>query len=269
MRRIWPLLPLLLLLALPVTAQETDTTRLPTIEEIRSDYEALRYQQVETKAEQALANYQSYAPSELVRLHTLLGFVRFTRNELGEARRNFEAALSIDPSLELDPVLVSPKIQSFFAEVKAQWRQRHEEELGAAEPAAIRYVPVPDQRFERVARSMILPGWGQYYSGERLKGATLMGAWSVAAGGAVVTQLLRSEARNDYLDARLDELDPAYDTLVRWDRVRNYFLLSAAAVWVISYTDAVIGGGEEVHRVRRARVVPWTGPATAGVRVQW
>lgn len=228
-----PVLIVLLLLAAPVRAQPADTTLL---EAMRSAYRALDYAGAEAAAQHVLAAYQQYTVDELTEVHTTLALVAYARNREDEARRHFEAALSLDGELELDPVLVSPKILAFFEEVRTGARAQ------ADEPVVVeRYIRVEDPRRAAALRSMMVPGLGQLYKAERAKGWLLIGAWGGTVAAAGVAHLLRQDARRAYLDARDPGVAAArYAVYNRRHKVRNGLVLAAAGVWLYAYLDALI-----------------------------
>jgi tetratricopeptide (TPR) repeat protein len=229
---------------------------------MRDAYERLDYGTAERHAREALEAHDALSADQLVEAHTTLGLILYARNEPLEAREQFEAALSLDPALTLDPLLVSPKTLAFFEEVRA----RFEGEEDAEREPVIRYVRVYDPRPAATTRSLVLPGWGQLYKGERSKGWALIGLWGTTAAGALTAHVLRSQARSDYLEAT----DPAeiaerYDTFNTWHHTRNALVLGAAAVWGYAALDALVVGGPERRAVRLA---PGPG-AGLGLRVSF
>lgn len=230
------------------------------LDAMQDAYERLDYATAERRAREALDAYGAFSADQLVEVHTMLGLILYARNEPLEAREQFQAALSLAPSLELDPLLVSPKTLEFFEGIKTEFAV----EGGAARPPVVRYVRVRDPRPAATVRSLVLPGWGQLYKGERVKGWALVGLWGATAGGAVTAHVLRSQAHADYLDAT----DPAeiaerYDTFNTWHQTRNALVLGAAAVWAYAALDALVLGGPEQRAVR-------LGPASRtgfGVRI--
>lgn len=210
------------------------------IAEIREAYQRLDYEAAEAGARAVLADHQHFTPDQLTTAHTLLGLIAYARNEPQAARQEFEAALQLTPDLQLDPLLVSPKILAFFEEVRAEMRQA-EPSGPAADPSALRYVVVRDPRVDAALRSAAWPGWGQLYKGETLKGRVLAGGWGTLLAGAAAAHLLRGRAAERYHD----ETDPAriearYATFNTWHKVRNNVLLGAGALWLYSYVDALL-----------------------------
>ena len=244
MRRVVVLLGLcgLFLLGGKVAFAQPDSDPSGLLGAMRDAYGRLDYTTAERRAREALASFDAFSADQLVEVHTTLALILYARNEPLEAREQFEAALSLNPSLDLDPLLVSPKTLEFFEEIKSSLA-----EGGAAvrEPV-IRYVQVRDPRPAATMRSLVLPGWGQLYKGETVKGWALLGLWSTATAGAVASHVLRSEARTDYLDAT-DPADIAdrYDTFNAWHQRRTALALGAAAVWSYAALDALVFGGPE------------------------
>jgi hypothetical protein len=112
-------------------------------------------------------------------------------------------------------------------------------------------------------RSAILPGWGQYYTGQKGKGSAFAIAEVAALAGVFWTDVKRSEAEDDYEDAKAaydsadqaDEIEAAYaellrayDDLEKWHEQRKRWSYAAVAVWLANVLDATLlfpaqGGG--------------------------
>ncbi len=221
----------------PAWSQVTDP---PPLEAIWEAYQALDYDRAQQLAQAALDAYE--APEELAQVHVVLGLIAFSQNDQGVATRQFTDALVLDPSVELDPLLASPKTLDFFEEIRTSLARAGRDEALESE-AAPRYVLVRDRRAEAALRSMVVPGWGQLYKGQRTKGRVLVGLWVGAVAGTATTHILRQQSRDTYLDATdPDEVLDRYDTFNQWHKTRNALVLGTAAVWVYSYVDALIGG---------------------------
>jgi hypothetical protein len=257
------LLGSLLLGSVPALAQRTGAQR---VEAIRAAYQRFDYAAAQAEAEGVLEDYAQFSSGELVEVHTLLALIAYAQHEPVEARAQFLSALSLDPELELDPLLVSPKILAFFEEVKAEAPSVQPADAGAT--AATRYVLVSDPRPAAALRSMLVPGWGQLYKGETTKGYVLMGLGSAMVLGAATAQVLRARAEDDYLA----EQDPAliedrYEAFDRWHKARNGLLLGAAAVWAYAFVDALIVAPPAVAAHSRLRIAP--GPSLARPQVSF
>jgi hypothetical protein len=112
-------------------------------------------------------------------------------------------------------------------------------------------------------RSAILPGWGQYYTGQGGKGAAFAIAEAAALAGVLWTDAQRQQAQEDYDDAavaygnadQIDEIEAArvelfrrHDELNKWYEQRKRWSYAAAAIWLANVLDASLlfpspGGG--------------------------
>ena len=102
-------------------------------------------------------------PPEQVTVHKYRAYCLIVLEREPEARKEFRKALDIEPTMDLDPAQVPPRLVAIFREVKA------EAVLPAPKQAAI--------------RSLELPGWGQW--AEKRKRAAGVSAGLVVAGAGV------------------------------------------------------------------------------------
>ena len=204
----------------------------------------LDYDVAEARAREALARFDALTPDQLVTVHSALGVLLYARNEPVEARRQFEAALSLNPALSLDPVRTSPKTLEFFGEVRSD--AVSEAGGGTRAEPAVRYVVLEDRRPGAALRSLAVPGWGQFHKGDRAKGWAFAAATGALVAGAFAAQGARAAAREDYLAAPTEaEAARRFAPYNRWHRARNALALGAGAVWAASALEALLTGGPE------------------------
>lgn len=231
----------LALVAAPLAAQPADPADL--MRAMRDAVARADDATAEARAREALARYEALSPDQLVEVHTTLGILLHARDEAIEARRQFEAALSLRPDLELDPVLVSPKTIDFFDEIRAEVAPTAGEPVRSA---TIRYVAVPDPRPTAALRSLAVPGWGQIGKGDRTRGIAFATAWGVGLAGTLGSHLARADARRAYLAAGTpEEATALYADYDRWHKARAAFALGTGVVWAAAVVDALATGGPE------------------------
>ena len=202
----------------------------------------LDYATAEDRAREALARFDALSPDQLVTVHSTLGILLHAQDEPVEARRQFEAALSIDPALTLDPVLVSPKTVEFFDGIRATMAPG----AGTAAGPDLRYVLVEDRRTAGALRSLVVPGWGQFYKGDRAKGVGFALAGGAVATGLVVAEARYNAAREEYEAATSrGEAERLYESYDRWYQIRGALVRGAAVVWGAAMLDALLTGGPE------------------------
>ena len=105
-----------------------------------------------------------------------------------------------------------------------------------------------------VFRSVILPGWGQFYNRQQAKGIIVMTAIAGLGAGALTAQLLGLKSLSDYdaPDPRSGVCAGASDvpTCVQGFRttaegrfaLRNYLLIGLGAAWGLNVLDAYLSG---------------------------
>ena len=212
------------------------------MDSVRSAFNRFAYDVAEQRARAALADFDRFTPDQLAELHSLRARMAYADGRMAEAREQFVAALTIVPELTLDPLLVSPKIIAYFEEVKADWLARQASAVGGQGGVAAtpRYVVVQDPRPAAALRSMVLPGWGQLYKGERTKGWLLVGLWTGTGTATALAHVARGRAEEAYLEERTPaEVAGRYATYNRRHKWRNNLALATAALWVLSYVDAL------------------------------
>ncbi len=226
----------------------------------------LDYETAEARAREALARFDALTPDQLVTVHTTLGVLLHARNEPIEARRQFELALSLRPALTLDPVLVSPKTLQFFEEVKAEM------EAPEAGPGTIevRYVVLPDDRPAAALRSLVAPGWGQFYKGDEGKGWAFALTGGALAAGTVAAEVVRLRARADYAEATTPaEAERLYRPYNRWHRASTALARATTLVWAVAVLDALATGGPEAGSGTDAEAVSLRpAPEVGGVQLR-
>jgi tetratricopeptide (TPR) repeat protein len=258
---------LALLILVPSTCPAYAQTA-PSVENLWDAYQQLDYETATDAASTALRMPEQYSVGELAEIHTILGLIKYSRNDEAEARSEFISALSLDPDLQLDSLLVSPKILSFFNDVRAELDQPREDPTGPA--SSVRYVIVEDPRAEAALRSMLLPGWGQLHKGERRKGLVLLGAWSASVAGAAVTYFGRRSARQAYEDAdTVSEAQSRYDPYNQWHQTHQAVLLGMAGVWLFSYADALLARSPDAtaRPLSHLHLTPASAPGTVGLHL--
>ena len=234
---------LLLFSPLALSAQ-TGADPATLLSRVESAYENLDYDEAEGLARTALSRFDAFTPDQLIRLHTTLALILYSRGEELEAAEQFRGALTLNPGLQLDPLLVSPVTLAFFEEARAAFVREQDVEDTPTE--SVRYIQLPDMRPAATLRSAVLPGWGQRYKGDGTKGWAITGLWAASLGGAAAAHFRRQDAR----DAYLAETDPAlvadrYDTYNTWHKARGGLLVGAAVVWAYAAIDALSSGGPQ------------------------
>ena len=131
---------------------------------------------------------------------------------------------------------------------------------------------VPAPRFDRLsftrkygvrgmARSLIVPGWGQMYKGSTAKGLCILGGEVLLAGGIIASESLRSSYVKKMHEQPKHQ--QTYNTKAdNWENVRNVCIGAAAALYVYNLIDAIVMNGRKravVHKPVQFAMYPSAG----------
>lgn len=223
---------LLTLLVMPVWPQAGNLERG---EEIKRALQRGDYHSAATLADSAIAHFENFAPAQLAEIHTLRALLASQRNETAAIDAHFRAALQLARDHRLDPIFFSPALQYRFEQIRSQIPKTET-------PVRIetRYVMVPDQRVAAGWRSLVLPGWGQRYKGQKTKGNIFLISAATLAGATLTAQVLRAHAEDEYLKADAGEVEARYRTFNRYHMLRNNLALGLGVVWGASALEALI-----------------------------
>ncbi len=230
------ILLLLLLLSAPglLRAQEQnyDLFRL------QYHYERVEFREAIAAGRKALQESASLDREQLVSAHKYMAFSFFNLSQNDSARFHFFSLLSLKPDYEPGQAEASPKLRSFFDEIRKAYRSNNP--TSAAESSLTRYVFVQDKRPAAAWRSMVLPGWGQYYKEQEQRAYYVGGGFATLGLATLGSYILERSYRSDYLDsnepARIQELYDRYNTTQKW---RKGLTLATAAFWLWNVGDAL------------------------------
>jgi hypothetical protein len=205
------------------------------LQQAREAYDDGRFDEAELLA---LRGLQKAEEDDLAALpcHALLGFVYVARDQTDFAYREFFRVVGINPAYELDPVTTSPKILSVFREAKRDYMDQV-----MSQPKVFR-MPQADVRLAASARSLVLPGWGQFYKEQRIKGAVFGAAQFLSLAALAVLQAEVNRRHDDYLgikDPTNPLIEDRYQEYRRAYRARNAVGYFALGVYLLNYLDAL------------------------------
>lgn len=213
-------------------------SQIPTdaVWEIESLYYHSSYQNVIEKIDKIFQSQKDIPDSVLIKLYTYQAFSYVALDKKEQALNAFRYLLILNPDQELDPRFVSPKIIEIFEESKR------------IKGDSIRLMPPPFVPIDRTAllkksavRSLMYPGLGQLYNGNKTKGYLFLSLETVSIIGLVVSHFLVNSTHRKYLDAdEQNEIDKRYKDYSFWYKVRISFTVSSASIWLLNYIDATL-----------------------------
>ncbi|HEY3294096.1 MAG TPA: DUF5683 domain-containing protein [bacterium] len=225
-----------LLLAAGIVQAQPRSTADSLFHAAQAAYEDGNYDNAELTALRGLREAASLDELDKLKYHLLLGFVYVARDQRPAALQEFTHVLTVNPAYNLDPVQTSPKITDVFREARQNYLLSV-----ASEPAVFR-MPQADARMSASWRSLVLPGWGQFYKRQELKGTALAVAQVFTLAALVFEQIEVGKRHDDYRnlqvygDPRIDQAYADYRSAYRTRNVVGYITLG---VYLLNYADAL------------------------------
>lgn len=180
------------------------------------DYERGAY----TKSLHELENITHVHDRDLqVYVHTFMALNYVAIGDKYTAIEQFKKALSIDPDLELDPVIVTPEIAYVLEEAKSE------------------------KAYESAGCSCFIPGIGQFMKGEENKGRAIIAASGLTLTGAMITWVVADSKHNHYLSLGpedVEDMDQAYNDYNRWRKASIITATAFVGIYIYSILDAIL-----------------------------
>lgn len=206
-----------------------------------------KFREAEFTALRALQYYENLAPVDRAELHRILGFTYVAQGENEKAIKQFIAWLEIDPLANLNPLYVSRKIRQVFESAKEEYNQLKTEK----KPPDYEKISL---QIKAIKRSVIFPGLGQIYSGQQVKGYSLLTSEVVLIGAFIYCQVNYDHSRDRYLS----ETDPSrmqklYNETNIFNKGRYASGILALGVYLFNLYDALYipqksaGSGQAVN----------------------
>ncbi|GAB4327978.1 MAG: hypothetical protein Kow0037_01950 [Calditrichia bacterium] len=199
--------------------------------ELEKAYRQFDYQKCNQIINTALSGIEKFTTDDKITIYEIAGLVAYNNDNLAVAENHFWNLLEIDPTFEMDPLIVSPKHITFFNKVKIEYLAEMNRRLKVMEEAWEKERPS--------VLEFIVPGVSQLK-----RGATKSGVWFLGSSGIMLGGLIHSiwdtkrkksdyEGQNDAekINALYDKYNSAYKRQYYW----GYALLGN---WVLSRLHA-------------------------------
>jgi hypothetical protein len=216
-----------------------------SLNELRTYFKAFKYSEVIALSKQIIdtpGKLPAKIETEILRMQ---GIAYYTLDDLANAEKSFLNLLKTEAGFVLDPAENSPKIITFFNQIKLKYLSRKIEKPTLSQPdtLAIKTLSKNLQDYKSgMMRSIILPGWGHYYVNEPLKGKFLNFATAATLLPGIYYAIETANLEKKYLnESRREKIEARYKTYNDAFKKRNYFLYAFSAVWLYSQYDYFFG----------------------------
>lgn len=217
------------------------------IQELTQKFRDFEYQQVVEDAGELLNEKEKFSNPEGIEIYRMKGISHYALLDDSEARLSFIEILKIDTSYTLDPSYTSPKIITFFSDVKNEYLasiEGKEKEIVITKYDTV-YVPVTYRDTiseynlkQALIRSVFIPGTGHLYLQSNLKSWLLTFLSAASIGSGIYFIIDANEKEKIYLQERnANEVGEKYNDYNFSYRMRNLAFISFAALWIYSQLD--------------------------------
>lgn len=217
------------------------------IQDLTQKFRDFEYKELIETADTLLTNKYRFANPDLIEIYRMKGISHYALLDDSESRLSFIEILKIDTSYTLDASSTSPKIISFFRDIKKEYLasiEGKEEKIVVTKYDTI-YVPVTyvDSSAEynlknALIRSVIVPGTGHLYLKSNLKSWMLSILSAASIGTAIYYMIDSNEKERLYLRERdVKKVVERYNDFNFAYRMKNLAFISYAALWLYSQID--------------------------------
>ena len=226
-----------------------------TINDIKESLETFNYESVVDLSNQLLTSYDSLSEVDLINILTMKAVAHYSLGQESGARMTFLEILKINKDYILNPVEISPKIISFFDQVKFEYESLLVEEseieeipsdtLNLSEPVILQVEK--NVIINAVSRSMLLPGLGQLYL-ESNTGGWLLSSISALTLGSMVYYIFDADYKEKNYLKQNDPIliERKYDKYNTSYKIRNALIISYAALWIYSQLDILFFSEDQI-----------------------
>ncbi len=240
---------------------------LPEREIMDLYFKNFEYEKVISTADSILLNRNNLNEQQLLSVYKMRALSNYSLLQMNLALKDFIEILNINPDFSLDPVQTSPKIITFFNEIKANFQAREEKpQVIETQRDTMRIVKDTSGLFKNMLiRSAIFPGTGHIYLDNSTKGWLLTSASTISFAGAVYYIIDCNRTEKSYLN----ETDPVlieekYNSYNSSYKKRNILLTTYAVLWLYCQTDILFFQSKKLSSKVTISLRPVTGPLQTG-----
>jgi len=241
MKKCYPVFLILFIFTTFITAQQN----VNPIDTLVRLFESFQYPKVIAACDSLLKNNLTFTEKQLIEIYRVKGISEFSLLEEENAKKSFIAILNLDSEFELDSSSTSPKIIYFFNNVKSKYiddlnRQKElQTKQGTLYTSRVaKNIAVKENLKKAMLRSIVLPGMGHIFIGEKTKGLILTSLSAVSFCSMIYLIFNTNKRQNDYQS----ETDPnlmveRYNDYNNSYKFRNASIITFAVIWLYSQVD--------------------------------
>jgi hypothetical protein len=187
------------------------------------------------------------------------GISHFSINEDDSAKYSFRQILKLDSTYSLDSSKTSPKIVSFFNDIKNNYRKEQIEirKLAAARtdtvfvPQYVRNINSEENLKTSIALSIIFPGVGHLTRGYTVKGWIFTALTAATLGSTIYFTYETNRKQRDYMNqTQASLIATKYKSYNTAFKKRNLSIIALAAVWLYTQIDLLFISNNAQNKIQ-------------------
>ena len=215
--------------------------------QLRFLYNEIKFEEVISKGNELLKDTEILNKFNLTEIHTYLALSFYNIGKQDSSRSHFYTLLSLDADFEPDAVNTSPKILSFFQEIKNSFRLDYNNKVALPFKS---YIFVEDIRPMAALRSLVFPGWGQYYKEQKSKAYIFGITFLTTSVITIATYSVERNYREEYLnESNPSKIEARYNDYNGMSKTRRVFQYTAIAIWAAGIGDALFSEYEPMPQI--------------------
>lgn len=213
-------------------------------------YESFQYQKVISQSEELLLDKERFTRENLIIIYTLKASSQYSMSEFENSRKSFIEILKIDENFNLDSSQFSPKLITFFSDVKKEFLEilsvnKETEPENNTQNNYDAYKSNIEEKNIALAKSILLPGLGHLHLNDNPKGWILTSASTITLGSMIYFIFDAENKEKDYLaQTKPDMIKIKYDSYNKSYKIRNFLIGTYIAIWLYSQIDILFFSSE-------------------------
>ncbi|MFH1197391.1 MAG: hypothetical protein V1720_16955 [bacterium] len=219
------------------------------LSEIRYKFETFQYEDVVRLSDQIIATYRDLSPDTLLSVYTMKAVSHYNLNQDELSRRSFIELLKIKKDYNLDPIIISPKIITFFESVRTDYNRildtKNDVNNQTRDSIQTNLNTISSSSFSNyqssILQSFLLPGLGHLTSNRPVEGWVLTSLSAINIGSLIYFVFDTNKKEDQYLS----EPDPLfvqekYNQYNSSYKIRNVLIASYIIIWTYSQLDMLL-----------------------------
>ena len=208
-------------------------------QKLKLEFESFEYVKVIKLSDQLLKKH-SLPDTTLINIYLIRALSFYSIGNEDSCKISFGEILKVNKNFIPDPSIISPKIITLFNEVKSEFIRNENPKAFEDSVETLKPALVFDGALMRecAVRNILLPGWGQMYSGNSIKGIILSAISASTLASMIYFIADANKKENEYLNSTTQSLiQEKYNAYNKSYKIRNVFIISYAAVWLFGQLD--------------------------------